>query len=482
MPFWTPAPIWKDESVIIVGGGRSLLDFDWSVIKKYKVLVCNRAYLKMPDGIADAVIMCDKSALNASYEDLQTFPGIVFLNLPEQKKWTEVNCPSWAYSIERFLGTGLCDNGLCWNGHTGAAAINLALLCGAKRLYLLGFDMKAEDQKNPDWYRQDHEWDKNNPAVDARFDNWLGTFPAVERDRESMFPAAQIINVNDNSALDTFQKISVEAFTEISKAEHPENESVDSGSGGITVITPTGDRPLAFALCKQWMKNQTRQPDQWIVVDDGRKLLTPSNGMMYIRREPCQDDPPHTLVSNLIVALPKITGDKILIMEDDEYYAPGYIEEMSVRLDKSEIVGICQSKYYHVPTGGYRIFASKSHASLAQTAFRASFLSEIKTILSESKNFSVDMKIWKSVACRSGLFVDDVIPLYLGIKGLPGRSGIGIGHKPTTYGNVKDTNDKDVLKKWVPEDYQVYLDIMGGKLTNENYGSYFQEVDLLCTR
>jgi hypothetical protein len=58
------------------------------------------------------------------------------------------------------------------------------------------------------------------------------------------------------------------------------------------------------------------------------------------------------------------------------------------------------------------------------------------------------------------LFSDSDHPLYVGIKGLPGRAGIGMGHNPTMY-TVKDTADRRVLKQWMPQDYQTYLDVMG---------------------
>ena len=37
----------------------------------------------------------------------------------------------------------------------------------------------------------------------------------------------------------------------------------------FAVITPTGDRPEAFALCVKWMKSQDLSPHVWVVVDDG---------------------------------------------------------------------------------------------------------------------------------------------------------------------------------------------------------------------
>jgi hypothetical protein len=58
------------------------------------------------------------------------------------------------------------------------------------------------------------------------------------------------------------------------------------------------------------------------------------------------------------------------------------------------------------------------------------------------------------------LFSDSDRPLYVGIKGLPGRAGIGMGHNPAMY-VARDTADRRVLKQWMPKDYQTYLDAMG---------------------
>jgi hypothetical protein len=279
------------------------------------------------------------------------------------------------------------------------------------------------------------------------------------------------VNLNPNSALRCFEFGDVDKVLPASR----------SSTGGITAITPTGDRPLAFALCQQWMRNQTRHPDSWIVIDDGKVPLMPTHEMTYVRREPRSDDPQHTLALNLQAALPHIAGDKILIMEDDDYYAPEYIAEVARKLDQHEVVGITQAKYYHLPTGGYHTHQNASHCSLSETAFRNSFLPEFKEILRERDELvpphpagsAVDLRIWRKVGNRGYRFNDNEKPLYVGIKGLPGRTGIGIGHNPAMYHGVKDTADRAMLKKWAPKDYQVYLDILSGKLTSENYRSYF---------
>jgi hypothetical protein len=248
----------------------------------------------------------------------------------------------------------------------------------------------------------------------------------------------------------------------------------------ITAITPTGDRPLAFALCQNWMFHQTVKLDQWVVVDDGKVPTKPFVPMDYIRREPQPDDPRHTLLLNLKTAVPVIKGDKILIIEDDEYYAPNYVQEMAIRLNRYEVVGVKNSKYYHLPSGGYCTHANMAHASLAQTGFRSSFLPTLSKLLENPDRSYLDVQIWRNAGGvihdrasiqgltrnRRGLLFIDNPPLYLGIKGLPGRPGIGIGHTENRYAQF-DGPDRAILKKWVPKDYQIYLDIINGKPTGE---------------
>ncbi|MFA7283688.1 MAG: glycosyltransferase family A protein, partial [Candidatus Omnitrophota bacterium] len=246
----------------------------------------------------------------------------------------------------------------------------------------------------------------------------------------------------------------------------------------VTAITPTGDRPLAFALCKHWMEMQTVKPDQWIVVDDGKTPMKPPVGATYVRRTPQPTDPKHTLNVNLKTVLPYIRGEKILIIEDDEYYAPGYVEAIVNALDKGQVAGISWSKYYHLPIGGYVRHANTIHASLAQTGFTRKFMNTFTALLDADGGTYLDLHIWRT-AINNGvgyLFTDDdPNSSYLGIKGLPGRTGIGIGHKTGMYKGHIDTT-RSILKTWVPQDYKVYLDILSGKLNDANCDTYFPQI------
>jgi len=248
----------------------------------------------------------------------------------------------------------------------------------------------------------------------------------------------------------------------------------------ITFITPTGDRPLTFALCQHWVKRQTLQPAQWIIVDDGKVPATQTIAMdniYYIRREPQPDDPEHTLLANLKAALPLILGEKVMVIEDDDYYAPRYAETMAAKLEEHEIVGINNGRYYFLPSCANCRAENDRHASLAQTAFRRSFLPEFERLVI-TKTGALDMKLWREIRKRDKhLFSDDSEPLYVGMKGAPGRPGKGGSHTPDSWRYRRNLPDmsRALLHQWIPDknDFAVYNDIIIGKLTEDNYQSYF---------
>ena len=243
----------------------------------------------------------------------------------------------------------------------------------------------------------------------------------------------------------------------------------------IIVITPTGDRPVPFALSRRWMSQQTLKPTKWIIVDDGKEAMNPwefEKYEFYLRREPEPDDPKHTLVKNIETALMWVNrylnNTKIIFWEDDEYYSPDYIAEMSSYLDSMQVVGIGCAKYYHLPTGGYMVHANLQHASLAQTAFHISVLPMIDECVKQGMEKDwLDCNIWRRVQKSNGAIhhkiFKDTKNLYVGIKGLPGRFGIGVGHKTHVY-KTHDNPNRDILKEWIPKDFNAYMEILEGIL------------------
>ena len=151
----------------------------------------------------------------------------------------------------------------------------------------------------------------------------------------------------------------------------------------ITLITATGDRPEALALCERYMLRQTfKGRIQWLVVDDGQVPCIPSEGQEYLRREPSAEDRQPTLALNILTVLPFVESDKILFIEDDDWYAPDYIEYMVCALNNAVIAGEGNAIYYNVKERKYfkhgntvmRVYARPDcvltrHAKIASRSF-----------------------------------------------------------------------------------------------------------------
>ena len=103
----------------------------------------------------------------------------------------------------------------------------------------------------------------------------------------------------------------------------------------LTLITPTGGRPEAFALCERWMGRQTYRGDvQWIVVDDCEEATVVTMGQTVIRPQPWWKlGAPTTQYANVRAALELVKHDKIVHIEDDDWYGPTYLETTYHRLD-----------------------------------------------------------------------------------------------------------------------------------------------------
>ncbi len=88
----------------------------------------------------------------------------------------------------------------------GYQAINLAVHFGAKRIILLGYDMKS----GPDGqmhHHAAHPKPMNNPSA-GNFARWIKAFGTMEPDLNRA--GVEVINCTENSALDCFPKARLE--------------------------------------------------------------------------------------------------------------------------------------------------------------------------------------------------------------------------------------------------------------------------------
>ena len=204
----------------------------------------------------------------------------------------------------------------------------------------------------------------------------------------------------------------------------------------VTIITATGSRPEAFGLCEQYVSRQTRKPDRWIVVDDGSPETELSSGQEVIRPLPMEGP---SLDRNLLAAFDLLTpaDEAIVFLEDDDWYDFRYLEKYVPLLETYPIVGEADAIYYNVQTRRVLNNRNRQHASLCSTLIRYEAIDALRQICQEGNlnagHSFADIKLWRfsKFGGRGFLNFDPVKPpLSVGIKGMPGRFGIGKGHDP----------------------------------------------------
>ncbi len=227
---WKIPRIWEDGDVWILGGGPSVLaQFNipkevqqsvldgtsppnvyseyFSPLHDKHVIGINIAYM-IGDWI-DMVFFGDSGFFLANKTGLAKYKGICVSCHPSIEK----------YEWVKFVGRdtkhpqGISPNPykVSWNENSGAAAISLAAHSGAKRIILLGFDMKLNSDQKQHWhgvYRKGggSAKPKNRPNS-LPFDRHLKGFNAIARDAKAL--GIEILNANPDSAITVFPKYTI---------------------------------------------------------------------------------------------------------------------------------------------------------------------------------------------------------------------------------------------------------------------------------
>jgi len=201
MPQWIPKQKWKDQDVYIIGGGTSLKHFDWNLLKSKLTIGCNDAFLHGKD-ICKICIFGDINWFRLFHDKLEQYDGAVFTNCGSLYK----SKIPWLWAMPR-IAKGVSHKALAWNKNTGALAINLALLLGAKRVFLLGFDMKLSKDGKANW----HPNNINKPNKDI-YSEFIKGCTNLKKALPKEFPGIDIYNVTDDSDLNIFPKIGTKEF------------------------------------------------------------------------------------------------------------------------------------------------------------------------------------------------------------------------------------------------------------------------------
>lgn len=221
---WKVPPIWKDDRCFIIGGGPSIpVEFGvpekvinsvysgndtpkayspyMEAIHKEHVIAVNMAF-KIGDWM-DILFWGDNGFFKRDPNGILGFPGL------RVSIATDTHAPALRIrKVKRddaLGGISFDPAKIRWNTNSGAAAINLAVLLGAKEIYLLGFDMHLNNENQQHWHNF-YGYGTNGKTSGHRIGMHLKSFPRIADDLRGT--DIEIINIGKGSAITNFPKVS----------------------------------------------------------------------------------------------------------------------------------------------------------------------------------------------------------------------------------------------------------------------------------
>lgn len=222
----------------------------------------------------------------------------------------------------------------------------------------------------------------------------------------------------------------------------------------LSIITPTAGRQAGIALAERWMARQTVQPFEWIVADGGMAPAVLTEGQRHLHA-PSRPGPAN-FAGNVLRALDAVTGDAVVIVEDDDYYFPNHLQLCRDGLVNQAAYGCATLNYFNVAERCW-IRMSNRGSALCQTAFRVDLIPQMQESARRAlgaRGYGVDGGFWGGMTslARGATSV-------IGIKGLAGTPGLGIGHRPRQGARRHQWRSDPTLAKlqeWIGADVEHY--------------------------
>jgi hypothetical protein len=188
------SPNWQWETVAVIATGPSLTREQCEIVrdKGWKILAVSNAYRMAP--WCDVIYAGDLNWW-------KTYEREARETSPQAALWTCSNTAAARFNLNFVQGNnskGLGHAIIHTNGNSGSQAINLAYLWGAKKMRLLGFDMKpGEDGAK-------HFFGNHPPRLVQQmlFAEWIKRLKPVAEDLAKR--GVEVINCTPGSALPWF--------------------------------------------------------------------------------------------------------------------------------------------------------------------------------------------------------------------------------------------------------------------------------------
>ncbi len=191
-------PTQYNNECFIVGGGPSLIGFDWSVLNNKFVIAINRSYEVCPT--AQVLYFTDPDYWERHKDKMKKHGGHIIRGATSLGITKDDRVQEYLLTGSRGLET---QPGCLRHGNNSTyAAINLALLhFNFSTVYLLGIDMK--------WTNKKTHWHNGHARIDPEhsYDMMKQAYQLMSHDLKTNWPYKRVINVNKGSNLTCFPEV-----------------------------------------------------------------------------------------------------------------------------------------------------------------------------------------------------------------------------------------------------------------------------------
>ncbi|MBU0973853.1 MAG: hypothetical protein KKC20_24660 [Proteobacteria bacterium] len=228
---WQVPSIWSGGSVWIIGGGPSLTKqfnipeeivfavrqgtMPFSSYSEYMkplhskhIIGVNVAFM-LGDWV-DIAFFGDNGFFLKFKQELLQFRGIRVSCNPMVAKYDW--CKYLKKDGKKASGISSEPGMVSWNLNSGAAAISVAANAGAKKIFLLGFDMQLDESNRQHWHnayapKKDNVKNRRTEKAGGPFSMHIRGFSQIKED--AIVRGIEIINVNPESKIENFPKMNL---------------------------------------------------------------------------------------------------------------------------------------------------------------------------------------------------------------------------------------------------------------------------------
>lgn len=197
---WNVEEIWPQSTVFVIGGGPSVVSMPIGLLKGQYVIGVNSAFRAC--SWIPFTFFGDSRWFKWEYKALKKYTGTLVTCQAKLENPDELPVKRLVKG-RKAQGISIKRYEVSWNNSSGGAAINLAYHLGARRIVLIGYDMKPSKSKHNFHDAYPVGKPERNPYI-----HFLRAFSKIKNDADKL--GVEILNATPDSAIECFPFVKLE--------------------------------------------------------------------------------------------------------------------------------------------------------------------------------------------------------------------------------------------------------------------------------